>query len=1001
MPTQTQTLPQGSPTALESSGLLRQARAVWVSRDTIAWNPEPVRAGWDVALHAAPAGGLALSGSSMVGGTSIPLAFEPAGLPHALRQKYPHLAGYAAFRLPRTDPAQVRELLRGQLAVSARAADGSVYDATGLQLHGALDDLCAYGGELGASFAGRVPTLRVWAPTARSVRLLLYADSRQDTAAEAFPMSRDAATGVWSLTGDASWYGRYYLYEVQVFVRATGRVEANRVTDPYSVSLSRNSQRTQILDLADPAWAPPGWPLIGRRKPRLDAPTDIVLYELHVRDMSAHDATVPAAERGTFQAFTRKDSDGMRHLAALARAGLSHVHLLPVFDIATIDEDKSTWQSPAGDLASFPPDSPEPQARVAAVADTDGYNWGYDPWHYSVPEGSYATDPDGPARILEFRRMVQALSEIGLRVVMDVVYNHTYASGQSGQSVLDRIVPGYYHRLNAWGDVENSSCCANTASENAMMGKLLVDSVVQWAKHYAIDGFRFDLMGHHMKRNLIEVRAALSALTLERDGVDGRKIYLYGEGWSFGEVAHNARGINASQANLTGTGIGTFSDRLRDALRGGGPFAGIQEQGFATGLGSDPNATHQGSAEDQEHRLRFYADLVKVGLAGHLSDFVLEDRFGHRIRAGQLEHHGQPAGYAREPAEVVNYVDAHDNETLFDAVQLKLPVGAAMADRVRASNLAQSVVLLAQGVPFFHAGTDLLRSKSLDRNSYNSGDWFNKLDFTGQSNNWGVGLPPARDNQQSWWIHGPLLANPALTPTPADIRRARDHFREMLAVRRSSPLFRLRTAEEVSRHLRFHNTGPSQNPGLVVLELADPEGQIDRRFDRLVAIFNQTPWNLGCEVADLRGTTFALHDALAHSTDPVVRTAAYDSETGVFTVPGRTTAVFVSERPLDDQIGRLGADVDALVAAGRLARDRGDDLRSELAAARDAERRGQELAAKLRLDAFLLKASLFVSAGHLAAEDARALREDGRSLFEHLFGNDDRRGAVRFPMNGA
>ena len=200
----------------------------------------------------------------------------------------------------------------------------------------------------------------------------------------------------------------------------------------------------------------------------------------------------------------------------------------------------------------------EQRTRTAAVAAADGFNWGYDPLHYTVPEGSYSLAPDGPARIREFRAMVQGLNRKGLRAVMDVVYNHTDASGQAERSVLDRIVPGYYHRLDADGGVETSTCCANTASEHSMMRRLMVDSVRTWARDYRVDGFRFDLMGHHMKADLLAVRAALDALTPARDGVDGKRSYVYGEGGNFGEVANGARGVNATQQNMAGTRIGTF-----------------------------------------------------------------------------------------------------------------------------------------------------------------------------------------------------------------------------------------------------------------------------------------------------------------------------------------------------------------------------------------------------------------------------------------------------------
>lgn len=534
-----------------------------------------------------------------------------------------------------------------------------------------------------------------------------------------------------------------------------------------------------------------------------------------------------------------------------------------------------------------------------AVADTDGFNWGYDPWHYTVPEGSYAAQPDGAARVKEFREMVQALGRIGLRVVMDVVYNHTSASGQNERSVLDRIVPGYYHRYNADGDIERSTCCENTASEHRMMEKLLVDSAVTWARHYKVDGFRFDLMGHHMKRNMLKLRAALDALTPQNAGVDGSKVYIYGEGWNFGEVANGARGENAIQRNMAGTGIGTFNDRLRDGARGGGPFSGLQEQGFLTGLWSDPNGTNQGSPEEQRNRLLQEMDWIRVGIAGNLAGYSFQDRFGNVVRGDQIDYNGQPAGYTADPQEVINYVEAHDNETLFDAIQLKAAAGASMADRVRMQNLGLSLLAYGQGIPFFHAGAELLRSKSLDRNSYDSGDWFNKIDFSYQANNWGVGLPPARDNQGNWPVMAPLLANPALKPAPANIQRSLTHMWEALAIRRSSPLFRLRTAEAVQQRLRFYNTGPGQVPGVIAFTMADDDGSVDHFFKLVAVVVNAQDEAVSLAVPQLAGHPLRLHPFHLFSTDPVVKTARFTSATGTFNVPARTAAVFVVPRPFD------------------------------------------------------------------------------------------------------
>ena len=878
----------------QASGDLLLARAHWVTADTVAWSPDATVTNATFKLHHDPTGAMNLTATGVENGAAITLTRDPMGLSAELRERYPHLANHLALKVPAAELANVPRYLKGQLAVSATVGT-TVVDATSLQLAGVLDSLYTYAGALGPTFDNKgVPTLRVWAPTARKVSLLLFNDSTSATPAETVAMTA-GSKGEWSVTGTAAWKNRFYLYEVEVFARKSNAVVTNRVTDPYSVSLSMNSTRSQIVDLNDPALAPPGFAAVP--KPPLAAPEDIVLYELHVRDFSMSDSSVPENERGTFKAFTR-DSNGTRHLTRLANAGVTHVHLLPVFDIATINENRAEQAQPAGDLSSFPPDSEMQQAAITAVRDADGFNWGYDPFHYTVPEGSYSTNPEGPTRIVEFREMVSALNQRGLRVVMDVVYNHTASAGQDSKSVLDRIVPGYYHRLNADGNIETSTCCQNTATENAMMEKLMVDSLVTWAKAYKVDGFRFDLMGHHMKSNMLKVRAALNALTVAKDGVNGSAIYVYGEGWNFGEVAGNARGVNATQLNMPGTGIGTFSDRLRDAARGGGPFSGLQEQGFISGLFSDPNETNQGTSEQQKSLLLQHMDRIRVGLAGNLRDYAFTSAAGEQVTGAQVRYGGDPAGYTLDPQEVITYVSAHDNETLFDAVQLKAPRAATMDQRVRMHNLGMALVALSQGIPFFHAGDELLRSKSMDRNSYNSGDWFNRVDWTYQSNNWGVGLPPAADNQDKWALMKPLLADPALKATPEHIKRSLEHFEEMIRIRKSSSLFRLRTAGDIQRRVRFENTGPNQLPGLIVMTIEGDRFARLGEYEQAVVLFNGADEEQRITVNGLKDARLELHPVLKDSTDPVVRSAAFDVGTGGFTVPARTTAVFVqNQRP--------------------------------------------------------------------------------------------------------
>jgi pullulanase-type alpha-1,6-glucosidase len=745
--------------------------------------------------------------------------------------------------------------------------------------------------------------------------LHLFDDADPATTPVTGPMAWDAATGTWSVSGDGSWKGKYYLYEVEVYVPSTGAVEPNLVTDPYSLSLAMNSTRSQVVDLTDPALAPAGWEALA--KPPLDAPEDISVYEIHVRDFSINDPSVPDELKGTYKAFTLPNTNGMDHLQALADAGLTHLHLLPAFDIATIDEDKASWQQPDPmALATYPPDSDEQQGAVAATADLDGFNWGYDPFHYTTPEGSYATDPDGATRIVEFREMVQSLNNGGLRVVMDVVYNHTHASGQSERSVLDRIVPGYYHRLDDTGAVATSTCCANTATEHAMMERLMVDSLVTWARDYKVDGFRFDLMGHHSLANMLEVRAALDALTVADDGVDGSSIYLYGEGWNFGEVADNARFVQATQLNMGGTGIGTFNDRLRDAVRGGGSFDSgtslIANQGFINGLVYDPNAVALPPSVAEAEML-LSADQIRVGLAGNLAAYELEAADGTVRRGDQIDYLGSPAGYTQDPQEDITYISAHDNQTLYDINAYKAPLATGMMERVRIQNLGLSTVLLGQGVPFIHAGSDLLRSKSFDRDSFNSGDWFNTLDFTYQANNFGVGLPVASANQDNWPIMQPLLADPGLKPQMDDIVLSASIFQDFLQIRYSSPLFRLVSAQDVQDRVRFHNTGPGQVPGLIVMSLSDTvEPDLDPDHESVVVLFNandEPQTFAGGGASPFAGLHLNLHPVQAASIDPVVRTATFDKATGTFVIPGRTTAVFVEQEILPGDLDGDG-DVD-------------------------------------------------------------------------------------------
>ncbi|MDH6570839.1 pullulanase-type alpha-1,6-glucosidase [Streptomyces sp. SAI-117] len=860
--------PAGSAAALD----LTTSKAVWIDRNTVAWNGSDAAA--STQLLYSRDGSIAVKDSALTSDDERWLRLSRTSLTDAQKEKFPHLKAYTAWTVDARDRDRVREALGGQVVASQRAANGAVLAATGVQIAGVLDDLYASAtkADLGPTFdrSGR-PTLSVWAPTAQSVALELDGSTVR--------MKRDARTGVWSVTGPRSWKGKEYRYVVKVWAPSVRKVVTNKVTDPYSVALTADSERSLVVDLDDRSLAPSGW--TSYTKPRAVPLKDAEIQELHIRDFSVADRT--AGHPGTYLAFTDKDSDGSRHLRELAKSGTSYVHLLPAFDIATIPEKKADQTTADCALASYPADSDQQQECVAKAAAKDAYNWGYDPYHYTVPEGSYATDPDGTGRTVEFRRMVKSLNEDGLGVVMDVVYNHTAASGQAATSVLDRIVPGYYQRLLADGSVANSTCCANTATENAMMGKLVVDSIVTWAKEYKVDGFRFDLMGHHPKANILAVRKALDALTLKKDGVDGKKIILYGEGWNFGEVADDARFVQATQKNMAGTGIATFSDRARDAVRGGGPFdedPGVQ--GFASGLYTDPNSSkNNGTPEEQKARLLHYQDLIKVGLSGNLARYRFTDTDGKEVTGAQVDYNGQPAGYADAPGDALAYADAHDNESLFDALTYKLPAGTGAFDRARMQVLAMATAALSQGPALSQAGTDLLRSKSLDRNSFDSGDWFNAIHWNCQDGNgFGRGLPMAADNASKWPYAKPLLGS--VKVGCAQIEGASAAYQDLLRIRTTEKAFSLGTADQVQSRLSFPLSGKDETPGVITMELGD-----------LVVVFNATPKAQDQRVAALAGSAYRLHPVQAAGADSTVKEASYDKGSGTFAVPARTVAVFI------------------------------------------------------------------------------------------------------------
>lgn len=848
------------------------------------------------------------------------IKLTPTTLSAEQQAKYPHLKDAAAFALPAGK--DLKPLLKGELVAIGTDADGILQGATLVQSAGALDALYAPEAtklSYGAVVEGNRVTFRLWAPTAKSVKLALYNASHQKSGEVA--MTFDSASGSWSYEGGSELIGQFYRYDMEVYHPLSRKVEHYEVTDPYSLSLAMNSEFSQVVDLDDPALKPEGWDSLKAPHSQQN-PADITIYEAHVRDLTGNDASTDEEKRGKFVGLTQPDSVPVNHLKALAKSGVSHLHLLPVFDIATVNEDPAKVANLGDDFSKLcqvnpdvktsrfggycgggqtvgdvladlqggdSKDKPQVQELSGYLRGVDSFNWGYDPYHYTTPEGSYATNAEGTKRILEFREMVKAIKQnIGMNVVMDVVYNHTNESGLGPKSVLDKIVPWYYQRLNPeTGSVENSTCCSNTAPEHAMFAKLMDDSLVTWARDYKIDAFRFDLMGHHPKDQMVQALAAVKKVNPE--------MYFYGEGWNFGEVQDDKRFVQATQKHLAGTGIGSFSDRLRDAVRGGSPFDGgdtiRKTQGFGNGALVDANEMDGVDRATALHQ----ADLVRLGMAGNLKDFILTDKDGMPKKGSDIDYNGQPAGYAQDPTEIQNYVDKHDNQTLFDNLIYKAPAGA---DLVRMQGVSLATAMLGQGIPFTHAGVELLRSKSMERDSYDSGDWYNKVDYTLGDNNFDKGLPRKDKDGDNYPLIEQVLGKHA-KPGSAEMAQMVSFYQELAELRNSSRLLRLGSGAEVIKRVDFRNTGPDQVPGLIVMTVDDgvsAGADLDPAIDGLVVMINASnqSQNIGDfrdgndQPIDLSGMVLgSKHRAV----DSIASGAAYDN--GQLTLGAWSAAVFV------------------------------------------------------------------------------------------------------------
>lgn len=493
----------------------------------------------------------------------------------------------------------------------------------------------------------------VWAPTADSVCLNLY-DEELNSPSVYTSLLKEGKNGQWKTEIADDLNGKFYTFNVYSHGKWLGETPG-----VMAKAVGANGQRAAIIDLS--TTNPEGWE--NDKRPEQKNFADIILYEMHHRDFSASN-TSGIQHRGKFLALTEtgtqnnyQQTTGIDHLKEL---GITHVHLLPSYDYASVDETK---------------------------LDSHQYNWGYDPQNYNVPDGSYSTDPYNPSvRIREFKQMVQSLHQAGIRVIMDVVYNHTYDTERSN---FERTVPGYFYRHTEEGKFANGSGCGNeTASNREMMRRYMVESVCHWVKEYHVDGFRFDLMGLHDIETMNTIRKALTAID--------PSIFIYGEGWAAGAPAYPAEQLAMKANTWQMPGVAAFSDEFRDGLRGA--WTNDEEGAFVIGCpGFEPQ--------------------VMYGITGALPHPQLKD---------SLERY--PKAWAGQPTQMISYVSCHDDHCIADRLKLSAPK-ATTEQRRGLLKLAETAVFTSQGVPFIFAGDEIMRDKKGVKNSYCSPDSVNVIDW--------------------------------------------------------------------------------------------------------------------------------------------------------------------------------------------------------------------------------------------------------------------------------
>ena len=562
-----------------------------------------------------------------------------------------------------------------------------------------------YEGKLGLIYSKINSSFRIWSPTAEKAQLLFFKEGEKGEPFKVFDLTKELK-GTWHITITGDWKGTFYVFRVMINNKWN-----DEMPDPYAKAVGINGKRAMVIDLRDTdpqGWANDKSPAFSKHNNAVDA----IIYELHVRDASI-DENSGIIHKGKFLGLAELGTHnkeglttGLSHLKEL---GVTHIHLLPFFDYASVDESK-----------------PEHQ-----------YNWGYDPLNYNVPEGSYSTNPyDGVTRIKELKQMIEAFHKNGLRVIFDAVYNHTALTEKSN---FNQLVPGYYYRHKHDGSFSNATGCNNeTASEMPMMRKFMLESILYWAKEYHIDGFRFDLMGVHDIETMNIISRELHKIKPD--------IILYGEGWTAGDcpIPDSLRAVKKNAWELDR--IAVFSDDIRDGIKGS--VFSEKDRGFVSGKLGMEESIKFGIVAACEHP---QIDYSKDNYSKH--------------------------AFAANPGNTVTYCECHDNNTLWDKLALSMP-DATEEDRKNMHQLALTIILTSQGIPFLHAGTEFLRSKNGVENSYKSGDDINAI-------KWSL----KKDNND-----------------------VTNYVKELIKMRKEHPAFRMTDTKQVSENILFEN---NTHPGTV------------------------------------------------------------------------------------------------------------------------------------------------------------------------------------------